>query len=414
MYCPVRLSNSSVFSEMPLPSITTDSQRLSVASTTGTSFFTARASPSTPTPDSDSTTTPRQVQMFTLGLDSNTFHKTTVMHVISSDVAVHPTPHTHPFDPVGPPPPSPPASIKLGDELDVARLGLRPPRPVVFDPVAVERARSPPRDRTPSVDSRTLSRLPPSAFSKPSPPAHDLLHRSSTDTKLSAVSALTASTRAPRTLALSDAISEVLIEPSGYASPSGSASPPSAKHIRGHTSSLSQSQSPDGYLQPPPGGSGHARRNTTGGHIRPVRSAPQAGHGYDVDNDIEDDIQLQAEQIRRERKRAKAQKDAEEALTRSSSRRRGSLGKEDEDKVLVGNLIGEDHANYVLMYNMLTGIRIAVSVVSFCEAVAHPLSWQVSRCQAKMKEPLTDEHFTARHKYSFDMCALARSVLAIP
>lgn len=29
--------------------------------------------------------------------------------------------------------------------------------------------------------------------------------------------------------------------------------------------------------------------------------------------------------------------------------------------VLVGNLIGQDHANYVLMYNMLTGIRIGVS-----------------------------------------------------
>jgi 1-phosphatidylinositol-4-phosphate 5-kinase len=33
--------------------------------------------------------------------------------------------------------------------------------------------------------------------------------------------------------------------------------------------------------------------------------------------------------------------------------------KEDEHP-LVGNLIGEDHANYILMYNMLTGIRIAV------------------------------------------------------
>lgn len=33
----------------------------------------------------------------------------------------------------------------------------------------------------------------------------------------------------------------------------------------------------------------------------------------------------------------------------------------EEPKVLVGNLIGEDHVNYVLMYNMLTGIRIAVS-----------------------------------------------------
>ncbi len=34
-----------------------------------------------------------------------------------------------------------------------------------------------------------------------------------------------------------------------------------------------------------------------------------------------------------------------------------------EPKVLVGKLIGADHENYVLMYNMLTGIRIGVSVL---------------------------------------------------
>lgn len=37
--------------------------------------------------------------------------------------------------------------------------------------------------------------------------------------------------------------------------------------------------------------------------------------------------------------------------------------REEEQQVLVGNLIGEDHVNYVLMYNMLTGIRIAVSLL---------------------------------------------------
>lgn len=42
--------------------------------------------------------------------------------------------------------------------------------------------------------------------------------------------------------------------------------------------------------------------------------------------------------------------------------RKPSFG--DEKHVLVGNLIGEDHVNYVLMYNMLTGIRIAVRISS--------------------------------------------------
>lgn len=36
----------------------------------------------------------------------------------------------------------------------------------------------------------------------------------------------------------------------------------------------------------------------------------------------------------------------------------------DIERVMVGNLIGEDHVNYVLMYNMLTGIRIGVSMSS--------------------------------------------------
>ena len=55
-------------------------------------------------------------------------------------------------------------------------------------------------------------------------------------------------------------------------------------------------------------------------------------------------------------KRAKqlqeAEAEAEAKLTRKE---------EKQDVVLVGNLIGEDHVNYVLMYNMLTGIRIGVS-----------------------------------------------------
>ena len=419
-----------------LPTITTvtsESHRHSVASTSGTSFFTARASPLTPTTPESMTPRPGQSRD-TLGLDSNTvsvFNKTTVMHVVSTDVALHGNTLPHAFlpslTPVGPPPPSPPASIKHGDEPDAMLHGpLKPeptPRPLVFeDPLAVERARSPPsstsRDRTGSVDSRdtprAIPRSPPSAFHKPSTSSHqqDLLHRSSTDTRLSTLSARTgaSSTRAPRTLPLPDGTSEVLNIPE--ASASGSALPSSAKYMRGHASSLSQS--PDGYLHPPPGGSGPlhpARRNTTGGHIRPVRSAPQAGCGYDVETDIEDDIQVQAEQIRRERKRAKAQKDAEEALTRTTSRRRGSVGKEEENKVLVGNLIGEDHVNYVLMYNMLTGIRIAVSVAPVGKRI--PLiALQVSRCQAKIKRPLTDEDFTARHKYSFDMYACVQWVLS--
>lgn len=459
------------------------SQRHSIASTSGTSFFTARMSPLTPsTPGSFDTpisrpsstqtvlagdsesATPRQMfgkQMSetqelhlvkisgdTPSSDSNpvpansvshAVNRTAVMHVVSSDVGVHT--HPHAFSPlvnaVGPPPPSPPASIKHGDESDVSlpdamHVPSRPlksepaSRPVIFEePVSIERARSPPstsRDGTASVDSRETQRVfprsPPSAFPKPSPSSHhhDLFNRSSTDSRLSTLSARrgTSSARISRAVARSDGTSEVLVVTE--ASDSGSTSPPSARYLRGHSSSLSQTESPDGYLQPPASGSGPprpTRRNTTGGHIRPVQSAPQAGYGYDVSTDIEDDIQLQAEQIRRERKRAKAQKDAEEAMTRTSSRRTRSIGKEDENRVLVGNLIGEDHVNYVLMYNMLTGIRIAVSATLVCMNTTHRPFRQVSRCQAKIKRPLTDDDFTARHKYSFDMYAFTCCVICV-
>lgn len=49
-------------------------------------------------------------------------------------------------------------------------------------------------------------------------------------------------------------------------------------------------------------------------------------------------------------------------------------GGEDEPGagVLVGNLIGQDHANYVLMYNMLTGIRIGVRSIPFTFVLRKP------------------------------------------
>ncbi|KAF7312141.1 Phosphatidylinositol phosphate kinase PIPK5 [Mycena indigotica] len=148
----------------------------------------------------------------------------------------------------------------------------------------------------------------------------------------------------------------------------------------------------DTYLQPP--SSRPTRRNTTGStswNAPRTSQHTQFGsqpHAEDLEGELASDIQLHAEQIRRERqsKRAKQQQEAEAALTRNERAPPVRHGSKDEDKVLVGNIIGEDHVNYVLMYNMLTGIRIGVS-----------------RCQAKIKRPLTDEDYVARHKFSFDI-----------
>jgi hypothetical protein len=67
-------------------------------------------------------------------------------------------------------------------------------------------------------------------------------------------------------------------------------------------------------------------------------------------SELANDIQQHAEQIRRERMRQRAKAQEVEATLTQPAR----------EVPLVGNLIGEDHVNYVLMYNMLTGIRIGV------------------------------------------------------
>lgn len=115
---------------------------------------------------------------------------------------------------------------------------------------------------------------------------------------------------------------------------------------------------------------------------------------YDVEDmaaeGLESEMQQQAEQIRRERQsKRQAEKTKahpqEGVLTRTMSIVRGPSSRGD-DAPLVGNLIGEEHVNYVLMYNMLTGIRTSVS-----------------RCQAKIRRPLAQDDYDAANKYSFDM-----------
>ncbi|KAI9322627.1 hypothetical protein BX666DRAFT_1849629 [Dichotomocladium elegans] len=59
---------------------------------------------------------------------------------------------------------------------------------------------------------------------------------------------------------------------------------------------------------------------------------------------------------------------------------------QDEDRVIVGNRVDKHHKNYVLMYNMLTGIRIAVGRVS-----------------AKMNRTLSEADFEAAHKLVFNV-----------
>ena len=273
-----------------------------------------------------------------------------VLHKVGASLAAHAVPpfvSQHCEEPsdstVGPPPPSPPSSVE-NDELPpppprkpVASTSSQPEsitRPVTFEE---------PLERTSSASRERSSRL----------GSHGLRHRSSGETKSSLRTSQSAYTPSTLDTPLTD-------EPGPMLPPSISKSLPSraGSHV-----------SVDGYLQPP---TPHkpSRRNTIGASsVGPTQSPPrvarmmtmQSSHPaatFEDAGELADDIEIQAEQIRRERmsKRAKAQQEAERALTRSGT----TLSRAD-DRPLVGNLIGEDHVNYVLMYNMLTGIRIAVS-----------------------------------------------------
>lgn len=75
-----------------------------------------------------------------------------------------------------------------------------------------------------------------------------------------------------------------------------------------------------------------------------------------------------------------------EAIRQRRASKRKRKDDEDDDRVVVGTKVDQNHVNWVTAYNMLTGIRFTVS-----------------RTNAKMDRPLTDQDFEARHKFSFDM-----------
>lgn len=75
-----------------------------------------------------------------------------------------------------------------------------------------------------------------------------------------------------------------------------------------------------------------------------------------------------------------------EAIRQKRASKRKRRDEEDEDRVVVGTKVDQNHVNWVTAYNMLTGIRFTVS-----------------RTNAKLDRELTDADFVARHKFSFDM-----------
>ncbi|OJT04907.1 Phosphatidylinositol 4-phosphate 5-kinase its3 [Trametes pubescens] len=233
---------------------------------------------------------------------------------------------------VGPPPPSPPSSVEDDGPPPAPRKQQlasveSSPRPITFEE---------PLQRT-SSGSRT-----PSSFARFSSSSQGLRHRSSAETRSSL------RTASQSGYGQSSALDTPVTDDLSYGTPTVSKSLPTPTQAGSHVSV-------DGYLQPPVPHK-PSRRNTIGSATiapnqsppRPTRTMTMQPHQATIEDvgELADDIELQAEQIRRERmsKRAKAQQEAERALTRSTT-----VLSRVEDKPLVGNLIGEDHVNYVLI-----------------------------------------------------------------
>ncbi|KAI5467987.1 hypothetical protein BGZ63DRAFT_478555 [Mariannaea sp. PMI_226] len=100
---------------------------------------------------------------------------------------------------------------------------------------------------------------------------------------------------------------------------------------------------------------------------RPTRSMQSDGPRDEVVPD--EDAQRYAEAYRQKR---------------ASKRRRKE--EENDDRVLVGTMVDESHANWATAYNMLTGIRVSVS-----------------RTNAKLDRELTDADFETKQKSTFDI-----------
>ena len=329
------------------------------------------ASPSTKQP------TPREVHILqvseSLHLESGPLPDA-VLHKVGATLSQHVpafhTPRESSMDSnYGPPPPSPPSSFEgeLPPPRRVASISSStshpdgsPRPPVTFEePVPVERASSSSREQRSRLGNNTLR------------------HRASAETKISQLTSQSAYPQSTLDTPFTDDPASIMPPSISKSLPSRSA-PGAGSHV-----------SVDGYLQPP---APHrpSRRNTIGASAPQAPASPPritrmaTTHGahtaaFEEVGELADDIELHAEQIRRERmsKRAKAQQEAERALTRSAT-----VVNKADDGPLVGNLIGEDHVNYVLMYNMLTGIRIAVSAcVGACPGGGGGLNWTRARCR---------------------------------
>lgn len=70
----------------------------------------------------------------------------------------------------------------------------------------------------------------------------------------------------------------------------------------------------------------------------------------------------------------------------------------DDDRVLIGNKVTEGHVNFIIAYNMLTGIRVAVSR---CSGIMKPLTSRDFKCSKKLAFDYHGNELTPSSQYAF-------------
>ncbi|QLQ82278.1 hypothetical protein HG537_0H00390 [Torulaspora globosa] len=78
--------------------------------------------------------------------------------------------------------------------------------------------------------------------------------------------------------------------------------------------------------------------------------------------------------------------------------RRKKLTHLDDDRVLIGNKVSEGHVNFIIAYNMLTGIRVAVSR---CSGIMKPLTPKDFKCTKKLAFAYHGNELTPSSQYAF-------------
>lgn len=134
---------------------------------------------------------------------------------------------------------------------------------------------------------------------------------------------------------------------------------------------------------PTPGSANSEDAHLTNGHISPGTQKNRRSSftlGRRLTRSVHSDIHLDEVQQDED-----ATRWADVIRQKRASRRRRKED-EDDDRVVVGTKVDQHHVNWVMAYNMLTGIRFTVS-----------------RTNAKLDRELTEADFQARHKFSFDM-----------